>query len=234
MNRKIFAYIEKESEAIIEQCSIKREWMDKTPNKHAYQCMPVSLANTIGWQISFPEEISFIWDGISDNTDEHVKIISGQKFCSSARGNGTISFNSYITLKTDEDVTTLIMPVPNLFNENAQCFTALISTSFYESMIPIAWKILKPNVKIVIPPKYPVATILPISLKSLENFEMIIKEKIQTVNEMEEIKEKLKFIKTKSENGKFSHLYRKAENYKGEKVGKHETDKVNLKTTKEK
>ena len=36
----------------IEPLSVKRDWMDATPEKHAYHCFPVTVANTIGWDLS--------------------------------------------------------------------------------------------------------------------------------------------------------------------------------------
>lgn len=233
MSNKIFVYKEDENCAKINQMSIKREWMDQTSEKHAYQCMPVSLANTLGWAISFPEDISFIWDGISDTSDNHVKILKGHRYCSTSRANATVSFNTYLNIKTDENTTMLIMPVPNDFNENAQCFTTLISTFFYESMLPTAWRILKPNIEISIPAGQPVAVIIPISLTKLQEFEVIVQNKLFDKNEKNEIDKKIDFIKNKMQQGKFSQLYRKAENYNGESVGNHEVHIIKLKTTEE-
>lgn len=233
MKNNIFVYRNNKNSAEIKQISIKRDWMEETDNKHAYHCMPVSLANTLGWAISFPKDISFIWDGISDTSQSHVKIIKGQEYCSTARANATVSFNTYLRLETDENTTILVMPVPNKFNENSQCFTSLISTSFYESMLPVAWKILKPNVEIFIPAGDPVAVFLPISLTKLQEFEVLIKNKLEINKDSNDIKNKLEYIKEKNKIGKFSHLYRKAENYKGESVGKHELRNIQLKTKKE-
>ena len=230
MNNKIFVYRDGKNAAEIEQISIKRKWMDKTDNKHAYQCMPVSLANTLGWAISFPEDISFIWDGICDTQDSHIKIIKGHRYCSTARANATVSFNTYLTFKTDENITMLAMPVPNDFNENAQCFTTLISTSFYKSMLPIAWRILKPNVEITIPAGNPVAVVMPISLTELQNFEVDVQNASMLEKYKNEIQENLEYVKEKSKFGKFTHLYRKAKNSKGESVGKHELQNLELRT----
>lgn len=232
MKKEISVYKNDIYSAEIKQISIKRDWMENTHNKHAYQCMPVSLANTLGWEISFPEDISFIWDGISDTSGSHIKILKGYKYCSTARGNATVSFNTYLTFKTDENITTLIMPVPNQFNENAQCFTTLITTSFYKSMLPVAWKILKPNVEIKIPAGYPIAVIIPISLTELQNFEVNIKDGSLLEKYQEEIQDNLKYSKEKSKIGKFTHLYRKAKNSKGESVGRHEVQTLELKTNK--
>jgi len=230
--KSIHVHKEIHKSANIEQLQVKRLWMDETPNKHAYQCMPISLANSLGWGISFPEDISFIWDGVCDTTPDHVKILKGKKYCFASRGNATISFNTYLTVVTEEDVTTLVMPVPNEFNENAQCFTNLISTSFHKAPIPIAWRILKPNTEITIPAGTPVATIIPISLNTLQDFEVKIKNYPYPIDR-EQVKEDLEYYKKMTSLGKFTNLYRKAENSRGESVGSHETRTIKLRTATE-
>lgn len=227
---KILVYKQSPFAANIKQLSVKRDWMDATLNKHAYNCFPISLSNTMAWSISFPTEMSFIWDGISDTMSDHVKVISGKEYCNSGRANATINFSTYLVFKTDENVTMLVFPVPNEFNENAQCFTNLISTSFYKSALPIAWRILKPNVEITVPANQPVAAIIPISLKELQSFEMIIKKDSVPESYREEELGNLEYITKKMKEQKFSHLYRNAKNYKNEKTGSHELKNIKLKT----
>ena len=76
---KLKAYKTKDLSATILPLSVKRDWMDETWEAHAYKCFPVSLTNQMGWAMSFPEDITFIWDGISDSTPDHVKILAGEK-----------------------------------------------------------------------------------------------------------------------------------------------------------
>lgn len=235
MKKTILVYKDHNSSANIEQLSVKRKWMEETSGKHAYHCFPISLANTMGWGISFPEDISFIWDGISDETPDHVTIIKGEKYCTPQRANATISFITYLTFITQQNTTMLVCPVPNDFNENAQCFTTLISTSFYKSIFPIAWKILKPNIEITIPANTPVAMVVPVSLNRLQEYEVVIKKQDQEFlsEYRKEENKNLEFYKEKSQKGMFGHLYRKAENYNGEKIGEHEVQRIKLDTTAE-
>lgn len=227
--KEILVYKEHDWSANIEQLSVQREWMEETHARHAYQCFPLSLTNTMGWGISFPEDIAFIWDGISDTSPDHVKILKGERYCSTARGNGTVTFVTHLTFTTDQDTTTLIMPVPNSFNKNAQCFTNLITTSFYKSMLPVAWKILEPNVEIFIPAGEPVASIIPVSLKNIENYEVNVTNKQIPESYRKEILGNLQFYKNEKFND-FPHFYRKAENHLGESVGSHEVTKLKLNT----
>jgi hypothetical protein len=220
----------KKGYANIEQLSIKRNWMDETSERHAYHCFPVSLSNTLGWGISFPEDIVFTWDGITDNSSSHIKILKGLKYCNSSRGNATLSFNTGLTFFSDIDVSMLTIPVPNDFNAYAQCYTSIISTSFYKPPLPLAWRILVPNVEICIPAKTPVASIFPLSLSSLQNYEMNIFYNELPNSHYEEILLNGQKIQEISVNGKFSNFYRNAIKYDGSSQGSHEVKNIKLKT----
>jgi hypothetical protein len=44
----------------IRQSRPRRDWMDESYKKHAYKCLPLTVANTHGWEVILPEEVSFI------------------------------------------------------------------------------------------------------------------------------------------------------------------------------
>jgi hypothetical protein len=120
------------------------------------------------------------------------------------------------------------MPVPNEFNENAQCYTTTMSTSFYKPEFPIAWRILKPNVEIVIPAGTPVATLVPISLNGLQEYEMNVYNRAVPIEHQKKITSDFEKNKEKANKNGFSHSYRNAEDESGKTL--HETRSLNLKT----
>lgn len=217
--------------ASIEQLHARREWMDDTPEKHAYMCFPLSLTNRLGWGISFPDDIVFSWDGVVDTTPDHIKVIAGADHVYTGRGNATISFNTGLIFKTDPKTTLLTMPVPNLFVRGAQAYTTLISTSFYMHALPVAWRLTEPNVEIVIPANTPVAAVLPISLTSLEeDYELQISDSYPDQSYWDEVKKYGDAAEIKNGVGDWSKMYRDALDYRGESVGAHETKSIKLKT----
>jgi hypothetical protein len=220
-----------ENAATIEPLLATREWMDETAEKHAYMCFPLSVSNRLGWGISFPEDISFIWDGITDTTSDHINILKGSRYASTVRGNATVSLRTGLIFKTDEDTTTLAMPVPNLFVRGAQCYTTLVSTSFYMPELPLAWRVTEPNVEITIPAGQPVAAIIPISLTNLqENYILEMVDGYPDSNYWEEVKKYGDAAELKNSVGDWSKTYRDAVDYNGEKVGSHEVKALKLKT----
>ena len=40
-----------------------REWMDKTPSAFAYHCLPLVMANSLGWFITNDVPCEMEWDG---------------------------------------------------------------------------------------------------------------------------------------------------------------------------
>ncbi len=44
---------------------LQRDWMDATPNRFAYRCLPLSIVNQTGWWICNPVGFTATWRGIS-------------------------------------------------------------------------------------------------------------------------------------------------------------------------
>ena len=219
--------------AEISQLSGLRGWMDETPERHAYMCFPLTLTNRLGWGISFPKDIKFIWDGVVDVTPDHIKILEGEEFVGTNRGNATLSFYTGLRFETDENTSTLTMPVPNQFIRGAQCYTSLISTSFYLPELPVAWRVTEPNIEITIPAGTPIAAVLPISLGNLQKeYSLEHIDEYPTEDYWKEIKKYGDQIEVKNNVGDWSKMYRDALNYKGEKVGTHEVKGIKLETNK--
>jgi hypothetical protein len=42
---------------------LTREWMDRIPDRHAYRCLPLNIANAHGWEIASPCAFEIEWDG---------------------------------------------------------------------------------------------------------------------------------------------------------------------------
>jgi hypothetical protein len=220
----------------IDQLPLHRDWMDITFDRHAYQCFPISLSNRLGWGISYPEDITFIWDGINDSTGDHVKILSGSKYVHSGRGNRTISFYTDMTFikENKENLTLLTMPVPNQFIRGAQCITTLLSTSVLASDLPIAWMITEPNIEITIPAGTPIAAILPISLTDIQDNELEVRSGRPEYEDQSwnlRMRNRGAASQEMNSKGEWTHFYRDAVDHTGAPSGQHEAKKIIMRVT---
>jgi hypothetical protein len=211
--------------------SIKRGWMDDTWNAHAYHCFPVGLANQLGWGISFPEDITFIWDGVNDSTPDHVKVLAGEKYVTSGRANATISFNTGISFETEKNISLLSMPVPNYPIDGITPFSTIMSTSFYSGDLPCAWIITKPNVEITIPANTPVIAVLPIDLSDIQGSEIQILPMHQKKPQSTDMDDYSNTIYEINRTGKWTNFYRDGVDHKGNKLGEHQVKFIKLNIT---
>jgi hypothetical protein len=223
------AYKTNPNSFIIEPLSVKRQWMEDTPDKHAYHCFPVTMANTIGWTLSSPVDISFTWNGIIDTTPDTVNILSGKEYAYTGRGQGTISFMTGLIFKSEKNISLLTINCPNYFYEDFEVMSSVISTSFYPNELPLAIKSKIPNKEIIIKAGEPIATIIPISLTSLKDESIEIKDFVFTQEYTDAQKNYGDAAQEVNKSGKWTDWYRDAINENGNSVGEHEVKSLKLK-----
>lgn len=226
----INVYRDPNSTAVLDQLPMNRDWMDITFDRHAYQCFPMSLANRAGLGISFKEDISFIWDGVNTSSDQHIEIVSGGNFAHSKRGNRTVSLETGLFFSPEKNISILTMPPPNIFLEGVQCISTIISTSAIVGSLPIALMVTKPKELITIPAGTIIASVLPISLKELNDLEVSIIHKIPNFMSDSEwnrrMQERGNASQELNSKGEWTHFYRNAVDHNGDSYGEHEAKKV--------
>lgn len=209
--------------------SIKRDWMDATPEKHAYHCFPVTQANMIGWTLYSKKDIKFIWNGINDTSSENVKIIEGQEFSYTGRGQSTVSINTGLIFKTDQNVSMFTINPVNYFNDDFETMSSVISTSFYPNPLPLAIKARSANKEILVKAGTPLATIIPISLSQLDGTSISIIDYVDVDNQRSKANVAYgEAAQVVNQSGQWTDWYRNAVNEKQESVGSHEVKALKL------
>jgi hypothetical protein len=212
----------------IEPMSIKRDWMDATSENHAYRCFPVTQANVIGWSLSCTEDISFMWDGVNDQTDKHMQIFSPEGSYA-GRGQSSISLNTGLIFRTEEDISIFTITPVNYFSDDFETMSSLISTSFYDNPLPLALKAKSANKVVTIKAGTPIATLIPISLTGLNNTTIEIDRYSDFDRKRQEANisygEAAQALNT---SGEWTDWYRNAVNEKGESLGNHEVKALKL------
>lgn len=209
--------------------SIKRDWMDDTSEGHAYRCFPITQSNVVGWSIFSKEDIEFLWDGVNDQTADHIEIISAPHGSYGGRGQSSLSFNTSLIFRTEKDVSLMTINPVNYFNNDFETMSNIITTSFYDNPLPLAIKAKKINEKIMIKSGTPLATIIPISLSNLNNSSINIVNFIDPENKR--INRNIAYgnaAQVVNSSGKWTDWYRHAINEKNESRGSHEVKVLKL------
>jgi len=208
---------------------IKRDWMDATSEKHAYRCFPVTQSNVIGWNIFCTTDVEFIWNGINDQTSDHIEILQSPPGSYGGRGQSSISFQTGLVFRTDQNISMLTINPVNYFNNEFETMSSLISTSFHDNPLPLAIKAKLANKNILIKAGSPLATIIPISLSELNNTCIEIINYKDTDNKRNKANQSYGEAAQKINSaGEWTDWYRDAVNEKGESLGSHEVKVLKL------
>jgi hypothetical protein len=128
----------------------QRAWMDATPNRYAYRCLPLTIVNQTGWWIKNPVGFSAVWRGWNGpGSMEFAFDASGdlwKNWINSQFGEGIITWNTPFLFRTKPEGSRLLVCGPaNYFKTNAQPLTALIESDWMSMSFTMNWKVPIPN-----------------------------------------------------------------------------------------
>ena len=139
----------------IKQSRLKRDWMDDTYNKHAYQCLPMTVANVSGWELILQQDVVVEWDG----TNNPPKVLEGETLNNRAvvipSIIGIMSFATGWAFGTEDGYSTFISGSPNYFVDGAVPLSATIPSFWWPDEFNMNWKITKINEPVTFPKGMP-------------------------------------------------------------------------------
>lgn len=134
---------------------IKRDWFVK----HAYFCLPLTIANQYGFIVTSLFDFTVMWTGGNNPVDtvvtfeqdqQEVNRLIGLQRISSHFGMGTITIQIGFTIRTPSGVNTLICNPPNIFTDGIGHMTAVVETDNLRRDFTFNLKITRPNYPIKI------------------------------------------------------------------------------------
>jgi len=128
----------------------QRQWMDATPHRYAYRCLPLTIMNQTGWWIKNPVGFTATWRGQREpgNIDFRFDTSSGiwGKWINSQFGEGIITWNTPFLFRTKPEGSRLLICGPaNYFKTNVQPLSALIESDWISMSFTMNWKIMVAN-----------------------------------------------------------------------------------------
>jgi hypothetical protein len=213
----------------IKQGSVHRDFLKETYNSHAYHCQPMTTAHVSGWEFLLPQDVTIIWDGISDSSGEHIKILEGQfyndqEIVRTNTGNGILTFELGVAIETDNNHYSVLKGSPNYFFQDADPVEVIIRSDYFNFLDNFfCWKIKVADKPITFPKGMPIAFLVNYPVQLLEStkikFAEIDDDKIKQKEEYYKIK---KEFSDKSDDWQWPNFYKKGI--------LSETNKINVQT----
>jgi hypothetical protein len=127
----------------------EREWMDQTNEHYAYRCLPLSTANTSGWEITCPLDFEVTWNG-----GQGIDAISARApgvdpdllraLIVSHFGHGILTFHTGWLFRTSPGWGLWVRGAPNFGKDGIHPLDGLVETDWLPFPFTMNWRFTRP------------------------------------------------------------------------------------------
>jgi hypothetical protein len=148
-----------------------RDWLDALPDRFAYRCLPLAMANQMGWELLCPVGFTAKWNGGPKPADIKLRFDGEPSpLVSSHFGHGILTFTPGYLFRTTPRHNLWVKGPANVWKDGAQPLEGLIETDWAPYTFTMNWKLTRPRLKVRFEAGEPVASLLPFPREYLEDF----------------------------------------------------------------
>jgi len=160
-------------ESLIRPARPRREWMDRTPENYAYRCVPLSAANTMGWEILNPVDCEFRWNGLTPQQQIFVYRAREVRFGPKSHfGTGVVTWELPFLFRTPPRYGLVVTGPANHDRAHITPLDGFIRTDWLPFPFTMNWRITEPDKTIRFSEGEPIARVFPYPLDLLDNMKM--------------------------------------------------------------
>ena len=147
----------------------KRQWMDDTDVHFAYRCLPLVIANSHGWEVLCPCDVTARWDGGSGING--VVVATPETYAASSHfGGGILTFLVPYLFRTDPGINLMVQGPMNRPKDGIQALSAVVETDWAVAPFTMNWKFTRPDHLIKFEKDEPYCHVFPVA-RNLETVE---------------------------------------------------------------
>lgn len=123
-----------------------RPWMDATPEKYAYRCLPLAIANAHGWELLSPSAFMAEWRG--SKAPDGITVTSlgaGPAPAISHFGSGVLTFHVNALFRTEPGWNMFVGGPINRPKHGIQALTGIIETDWTVASFTMNWIFTAPG-----------------------------------------------------------------------------------------
>lgn len=168
----LHAYQLTSNAAPIVKAGQEREWMEATPLRFAYRCLPMVIANQNGWLLLNRHKFSVVWSGGPDPAALKIQFLSGDepRDAVSLFGSGVLTFTIGYLFRTAPGYNLHVRGPANAPKDGVVALEGIVETDWTEATFTMNWKVTRPNHPLVFEEGEPIAMISPLKRGETERF----------------------------------------------------------------
>jgi Family of unknown function (DUF6065)/2OG-Fe(II) oxygenase superfamily len=138
---------------VVRPARAKRKWMDDFPDRHAYRCLPLTIANASGWEVLCPIPVEIRWNGGMAKEDIEViglkELPDGapvEHFCRSNFSRGIITFHLDYVIETEPEWGIFATGPVNDPKDGAAPLTGIIESDWLPYPFTMNWQLTRTGI----------------------------------------------------------------------------------------
>ncbi len=156
----------------------RREWMDETPYRFAYRCIPMTMSNSLGWQLLNPVRCEVVWDGTTTVEALQIRFLDGPASVNpkSHFGSGILTWNAPCIFRTPPGVGMLVTGPANMPKRGITPLEGYVETDWLPNGFSMNWKFTEPDRPVVFERGEPICRIFPYRKNYIEDFQIEVRD----------------------------------------------------------
>ena len=210
-----------------------RDWMDRTTQKFAYRCLPLTMANAYGWEILCAASFEACWDGGAGTEAVRFDWGGGNPIAASHFGYGILSFYPGHLFRTEAGYDLFVTGPLNRPKAGISPLAGVVETDWSPYNFTMNWQFTAANRWVRFEKGEPFCTFFPVSRGLLERFDPEIRdlEDDPALKEqyMRWFEEREKVLGSEEADGRWNKHYNQGRFPDGHKTASDHRTKQNLK-----
>jgi hypothetical protein len=169
---RLTAYRLADSAPALRPAPAAREWMDLTDQRYAYRCLPLTIANSHGWELLAPHTVDISWTGGKFATDISI-VPAGQPadFAMSHFGHGILTLRTGYLFETEASYNLYVTGPINRAKDGLIPLTGIVETDWLPYPFTMNWRFTTPGGRVRFEEGEPFCHIFPVPRGLVENVE---------------------------------------------------------------
>ncbi|XOV81203.1 MAG: DUF6065 family protein [Aestuariibacter sp.] len=180
-NNKIYAYVmpgvKHDVMQSIRPCRVTRDWMDETPARYAYRCIPLSAANSMGWEILNPVDATITWTGKDKGDQLQIDLAKKNPFAPGPHfGSGTVTWYIPFLFRTPPDYGLMVTGPANHDKTVITPLDAFIRSDWIPFPFTMNWRMTLADTAVTFKAGEPICRVIPFPLALLNEMEIEVRD----------------------------------------------------------
>ncbi len=169
---KLIAYQIDDRPVGIRAAAVDRDWMDATPDRYSYRCLPLNIANAYGWEILCQSAFKATWDGEVGLDAIKIDVEPGTTAPAISHfGSGILTFHVPCLFRTEPGFDLMVQGPINRPKDAITPLQGIVETDWSPFTFTMNWKFTQPEIEVEFEKDEPICHFFPLRRGEIERFE---------------------------------------------------------------